>query len=106
MSATEDPVFVAFRRKLADVVTVAINSGKPVGQTNQDPDCCCPLGSHPDAEADYPFASHAANLFAIDSDDAFAFIRGYSQAVRDDHYKAVDRGPYYDLGRLYRARFP
>lgn len=101
---SEDAVFVAFRRKLADVVTVAINEGKRVGMG--DGSCCCPLGTHPEAVAAYPFATPAAEPFAITSDDAFAFIRGFSNATREAPYTAYDSGPYYDLGRLYRTRFP
>jgi len=93
----DDPVFVAFRRKLADVVTVAINSGKRVGISTE---FSCPLGCHPEEEGvvSRPCSWYACKLFVIDESDVLEFARGFDCAM--------GTGPYAELGRLYCARFP
>ena len=85
-----DPVFEKFRRKLADAVTIVINSGERVSASNAR--CLCPLGCLPEEKERRPcylfgpFAEFTAGFDAVGSAGLFP------------EYKA--------LGRLYRSRFP
>jgi hypothetical protein len=101
---TGDETFTRFRRKLEDVVTVAINSGRRVGQpANNTDDFCCPLGCL-SKDLHYPSPIRAAGLYDM---------RGYEHEL-SDFVQAFDigdaegerPGPYFKLGMLYRARFP
>jgi hypothetical protein len=98
-----DETFERFRRKLADVVTVAINEGKRVSVVS---DCHCPLGCHPSAKSSIPFAKDGADMFGISGDDALSFIRGFTSRTDREEWPQYDRGSYYELGRLYGWRFP
>ncbi len=101
--------FEKFRRKLADVVTVAINGGRKVTSNHirwsNGSSTGCPLGC---IFTDYditahgsvcPVASTAAKAFDILCEDANAFINGFSNLGGSDN-------PYYKLGRIYNKRFP
>ena len=75
-----DAAFVRFRRKLEDVVTQALNmDGYIRAQVSaRDISKHCPLGQ------------------------AAAFIGGFDDSGPVD----AESRPYYQLGKLYRARFP
>lgn len=92
----DDTVLERFRRKLADVVTVAINSGKRVSAERQY--CHSPLGCHPGAPFPHPTSGEVSEAFGIADVDAYRFILGFSGIAHTS--------PYAELGRLYRARFP
>lgn len=97
MNDTE--TFNRFRRKLEDLVTVAINSNKKVSASNQD--CYCPMGCHPDSNHRRTGFWNASDIFGISRDAAQAFGQAFDCGVTGSYYT-----PYAELGRLYRARFP
>jgi hypothetical protein len=101
----DDPVFVNFRRKLEDAVTVAINSGIKVSASLQ----CnhCPLGCINNSVYSRPNgaqARRAADWIDITPSMApTAFAAGF-----DGHAAQLtpEITPYYKLGKLYKERFP
>jgi hypothetical protein len=92
-----DETFTRFRRKLEDVVTGGIVKGKNVSADTLG--AWCPLGCAEPLLARRPGAVCAYQAFGIDEEAARQFIRGF-ECVPDG------RGSYYELGKLYRARFP
>lgn len=90
--------FDQFRRELADAVTVAINSGRRIGEDNGT-GCCCPLG----VRTDYPFPGglSAEDAWGIDSEEAWDFASGFDG---DDPGHRCD-SQFFQLGSLYRQRF-
>lgn len=103
---TGDETFTRFRRKLEDAVTVAINSGRVVAPSEMGrPDTCCPFacitgGTYPPPGAiryrmpELTLPNMAPSAFT-DGFDGYELV-----------YEHSDVRPYYELGRLYRARFP
>lgn len=101
---TGDEVFTRFRRKLEDAVTVAINSGKRVRRVRG---FSCPLGTAMRGVFDRPWPKPAASAWNIAPGDAADFAGGFDgdpTAYIEDGGNGS--GPYYELGKLYRARFP
>lgn len=96
---SEKRVFMRFRRRLADFVTVAINSGERVGAANG---CRCPAGCHPRASARKPAPFVFARLFRIPDDAAVAFAWAFDGTPCEEWLLFPQ---YADLGRLYRNRF-
>lgn len=111
---TGDETFTRFRRKLEDAVLFAINNGKRVGKAHYCPLGCVPHGGGPESSGPaHPTVSYLLynttgvpleitapteielRQFALGFDDGGAY-EGTVPAV----------GPYYQLGRLYRERFP
>lgn len=100
--------FDEFRRKLADSVTVAINSGVLVSASKRN--ACCPLGCLPGMveiyEAEFGGAkdrtppSWLAAKVGVDQSGALQFLTAFSQRNYDGTCE------YAELGRLYRERFP
>lgn len=88
--------FEQFRRELADAVTVAINSGRRIGEDNRA-GCCCPLGVRTDLPFPGGFSAEAA--WDIHPEEAWEFADGF------DGEAAGDDSPFFQLGRLYRQRF-
>lgn len=90
--------FEQFRRELADAVTVAINSGRRIGEDNGT-GCCCPLG----VRTDYAFPGGISAEYAWDIgyDAAWEFADGFDGDGPSDYGDS----PYFKLGRLYRQRF-
>ena len=89
--------FEEFRVKLADYVTVAINSRKTVGHRYYDH---CPLGCWPTIGAASPGGVTASGAIGIPEKDAWQFISGFDRGF------TTNRGNrFYKLGRLYRERF-
>lgn len=96
-----DETFERFRRKLADVVTVAINEGKKLSVlAGVAEPTYCPIGCHPKSTSMQPFPFQGALLFAIRAGDACAFMAGF------DGRPIHKVSPYFELGCLYRSRFP
>lgn len=108
---SDDPIFDRFAAKLADAVTVAINSGIRVSARYKD--CYCPLGClAPDLDPE------ASNEFKR---PCGAQARSYHESVRHipdmaphDFAYMFDTGKrifgnnekYQELALLYRERFP
>jgi len=94
-----DPAFNAFRDKLGDAVTVAINTGKRV--SSRDMSASCPLGCSPDFRGRSgfrPFPWKAQQHFPLKENDAAQFIVGFDLGA--------GVGRYAELGRAYREKFP
>ena len=95
-----DETFTRFRRKLEDRVTWAINTGRTVGKDLP----FCPLGASCPSVSES--AGHAvttpAGFLGISGADAWAFADGYDGSRRGPRCS----WPYYELGKLYRKRFP
>lgn len=108
MAITGDETFTKFRRKLEDVVTVAISNGRKVtADVNRwfgrqgEANCGCPLGCffpEPDIGELAPLPNSVSGAAGISEEDAWQFIFGFGHGVSS--------GPYFELGRLYRERFP
>jgi len=96
---SSDPTYDIFRRKLADVVLVAINSGVKVGREPES--TSCPLGCGTKTQR-HPIAVIAAQCWGISLADAASFIVGFD-GIGAIHCR---QGPYYELGRAYGKRFP
>jgi hypothetical protein len=95
--AQADATFEAFRRKLADAVTIAINSGVPVS-SHDYVGCCCPIGCLPGNRARPP-AQQVANSAGAPLWGLNAFMGAFD--------KGIDSGCVYSaLGLAYRKRFP
>lgn len=99
--------FEIFRRKLADAVTVAINSGARVTVRRLNPHGflaaeSCPLGCLPSAIAERRFRpfGHIDPSVGLGYEDSVAFAHGF-----DDRPNTLGDGRFYNLGRLYRERF-
>jgi hypothetical protein len=99
-----DPQFQAFARKLADAVTVAINSGETV--SSEDHHCHCPLGCLPASHEPRPFPLHFKEdgFLGIGRSNLWRFVRGFDGGVEVSVND--ERSPYYRLGCAYRVRFP
>lgn len=90
--------FEQFRRELADAVTVAINSGQPIGH-DYSSECCCPLGVRTPC-SNFPTPLYAADFWGIEHTQAASFINGFGQCGTDYGHPQFNA-----LGRLYRQRF-
>lgn len=107
-----DEAFERFRRKLADVVTVAINGGRRVTSDSRKWFALgggfgCPLGcvftDAQVADANYrlaPVAGMAAGPWGLTIGEAMEFMIGFGDCGN------IAPTPYFELGRLYRERFP
>ena len=108
-----DPVFTKFRKKLEDVVTQKINSGRTINHDSRrwynGLGCGCPLGCafsdeeinrHNDLAA--PTGPIGAAPFGITDHDAWLFIQGFGTSL----FTLSDNNAYYRLGQLYGKRFP
>ena len=99
--------FETFRRKLADCVTVAINSGRRVGPFDSGESQCCPMACFPVlSDFSFPTADDATRRrFPLQREQVLAFQDGVDGQwlIREDVH---ERHPeFYRLGRLYRERF-
>lgn len=107
MTITGDQEFTRFRRKLEDVVTVAINSGKVVKADRPlvNNDFYCPVGCFPGATFVTPawLGSAGTAVDYLTESNFNMFMAAFDQETFLTTYAG---NPYYDLGRIYRARFP
>lgn len=101
MTANQWPTDEHFRKvaaKIADVVTVAINSGKVVS-ASPSPDTVCPLGCDCSTRKRPWHVMQLNKLRDIMFGDEFCeFVDGF-----DREFSAT---PMQALGRAYRKRFP
>ena len=96
-----DVAFETFRAKLADAVTVAINSeAKPRVAPNGGTHC--PLGCFPGVRHSRPLAVELEGRGMGSEDDFAAFMQGFDSGPK---HPMGYSGPYFDLGVLYRERF-
>lgn len=96
------PTDARFRRiaaKIADAVTVAINSGKTIGQSIG---MYCPLGCL--SGRTRPGGNNAAWYLGCKPDEAFAFIVGFD-CGGPCPASGFDYEAFHELGRAYRRRF-
>lgn len=95
-----DEVFQRFAARLADAVTVAINSGKRIVLANafSPSNCLCPLGCLPGMSYRFPWSNEDARRAGISYEDFRDFITAFGRGTRA-------AGPYADLGLEYRRRF-
>jgi hypothetical protein len=106
---SDSDTFMRFRRKLEDAVLVAINSGRRVTSERYrlEPDSCCPIGCLSIAGAAYPPAGnlrYAMPQLEFPPMAPTAFANGFDGHKFDSTWPS--NRPYYELGKLYRARFP
>lgn len=102
MSISGDETFTRFRRNLEDGVMVALDRGVPIKRDVPGGEACCPLGAPAGTGRIFsrPGKYWASDKWSIAPDDAEAFANGF------DGLPAWFASPYYELGQLYRARFP
>ena len=106
---TDQDVFTRFRRALEDGVMYAINvRGKRVSAS---PGGCCPVGVMGPLMAPNPRPSYVQmNLVypqgvrEAQEDQLGAFMDGFDGRLTRNEPK--DTHPFYELGKLYRKRFP
>ena len=93
-----DPEWRKFAARIADGVTVAINSGITIALPTCEAMCCCPLGCV--ARDRYPTPGMVRQELGVDMVWAVGFVRGFeNRALPNDHWPSVK------LGRAYRRRF-
>lgn len=98
--------FATFRRKLEDVVTVAINSGVVVAPSDSNiPGSVCPMACFfPDLVPSRPGGSEMEKRGYIDNwKKGYDFWIGFERS--DSAGSDIDYEEFYKLGRLYRNRF-
>lgn len=103
----DDPEFRRVAARIADAVTVAINSGVKLGPayssdgsvTTRCPIGCMTLVSDP--AVTHPSGGNGAKLLGISPSEAWQFMHGF-----DHDFGAADgQSALYRLGRAYRERF-
>jgi len=85
--------------KLADAVTVAINSGRKVGNRNGG---TCPFGCLFPPRVPRPGCWQGARVLGCTQEEASAFMTAFDGEPRD-RYTISE--PFYRLGLAYRSRF-
>jgi hypothetical protein len=107
-----DETFERFRRKLGDETLRAINSGKHIGNHKHCPLGCVSFRVTNNARPSHPTVSFLLNAPGVPAEilaPTEVELRQFAMGFDDGGAYAGSvppHGPYFELGKLYRARFP
>lgn len=98
-----DPEWRRFAARIADAVTVFINNGGQIDDSDDaERGCRCPLGALI-PKRQFPSSTEAKVFLKIPVSWAVGFVNGFDGCGLPEYIPA--HNPSYQLGRAYRRRF-